>query len=151
MTTRKTMVLMCRTLVGKLTSQLFNTLSTFVIAFLLSSKHLLISCLQSPTPLIFESKEIKSATVSIFFLIYFPWSNGSGCYDLNFFFMLSFRPTFPPLISLLSRGCLVPLHFVPLVWYHLHIWGYWYFSQQSWFQFVTHPAQYFAWCTLHRG
>ena len=23
------------------------------------------------------------------------------------------------------------LCFLPLVWYHLHIWGYWYFSQQS--------------------
>ena len=26
-----------------------------------------------------------------------------------------------------SRGSLVPLHFLPLGWYHLHIWGYWYF------------------------
>ena len=31
----------------------------------------------------------------------------------------------------------------------LHIWGYWYFSQQSWFQLVLHPAQCFSWCTLH--
>ena len=26
---------------------------------------------------------------------------------------------------------------------------YWYFSQQSWFQLVLHPAWHFAWCTLH--
>ena len=26
----------------------------------------------------------------------------------------------------------------------LHIWGYWYFSRQSWFQLVR-----FSWCTLH--
>ena len=26
----------------------------------------------------------------------------------------------------------------------LHIWDYWYFSQQSWFQLVRHPAQHFA-------
>ena len=27
---------------------------------------------------------------------------------------------------------------------HLHIWGYWFFSWQSWFQLVLHPAQHFA-------
>ena len=32
-----------------------------------------------------------------------------------------------------SRGSLVPLHFLLLKWYHLHIWGCWYFSCQSWF------------------
>ena len=32
---------------------------------------------------------------------------------------------------------------------HLHIWGYWYFSQQSWFHLVLLPAQHFSWCTLH--
>ena len=26
---------------------------------------------------------------------------------------------------------------------------YWYFSQQSWFQLVLHPAWYFAWCIWH--
>ena len=29
--------------------------------------------------------------------------------------------------------------------------GYWYFSQQSWFQLVLLPAQRFSWCTLHRS
>ena len=43
----------------------------------------------------------------------------------------------------------VPLHFLPLEQYHLHIWDYWYFSWQSWFQIVTHPAQHFTRCTLH--
>ena len=32
------------------------------------------------------------------------------------------------------------------IWY---IWGYWYFSWQSWFQLVLLPAQCFSWCTLH--
>ena len=32
---------------------------------------------------------------------------------------------------------------------HLHIWGYRYFSQQSWYQLGLHPARHFAWCTLH--
>ena len=31
-------------------------------------------------------------------------------------------------------------HFLPLKWYHLHIWDCWYFSWQSWFQFVLHSA-----------
>ena len=35
-------------------------------------------------------------------------------------------------------------------WCHLHIWGYWYFSQQSWFQLVLLPAQRFSWCTMHK-
>ena len=34
---------------------------------------------------------------------------------------------------------------------HLHIWGYWYFPQQSWLQLELHPAQHFNWCTLHRS
>ena len=55
-----------------------------------------------------------------------------------------------PLSSSLS-GSLVPLWFLPLWWCHLHIWGYWYFSQQSWFQLELHPAQHFAWCSLHRS
>ena len=31
----------------------------------------------------------------------------------------------------------------------LHSWGYWYFSQQSWFQLVLLPVQHFSRCTLH--
>ena len=31
---------------------------------------------------------------------------------------------------------------------HLHVWRC-YFSRQSWFQLVIHPAWHFAWCTLH--
>ena len=52
-------------------------------------------------------------------------------------------------LSLSSRGFLVLLHFLPEGWCHLHIWGYWYFSQQPWFQLVLHPEQHFTWCTLH--
>ena len=43
MTTGKTIALTVQTLVGKVMSLLFNTLSRFVIAFLLGSNHLLIS------------------------------------------------------------------------------------------------------------
>ena len=54
-------------------------------------------------------------------------------------------------IAFLSRSkcLLIPLCFLPLWWGHLHIWGYWYFSQKSWFQLVLHPAWHSAWCTLH--
>ena len=45
--------------VSKVMSLIFNMLSRFVIAFLPRSKHLLISCLQSPSAVIFEHKEIK--------------------------------------------------------------------------------------------
>ena len=37
-------------------------------------------------------------------------------------------------LSTSSRCSLVLLHFLPMEWYHLHIWGCWYFSQESWFQ-----------------
>ena len=66
MTTGKTIALTIETFVGKMISLLFNTLSRFVITFLSRSKHLLISWLQSPSPVILEPKKIKSVTVSIF-------------------------------------------------------------------------------------
>ena len=51
---------------GKVTSLLFNMLSRFVLAFLPRSKHLLISWLLSPSPVILlKPKKIKSVTVSI--------------------------------------------------------------------------------------
>ena len=52
MTTGKTITWTVQTTVGKMLSLLFNTLSRFVIAFLLRSKHLLISWLQSPSTVI---------------------------------------------------------------------------------------------------
>ena len=53
------------TFVGKVMSLLFHMLSRFVIAFLPSSKHLLIPWLQSPSAVILETKKIKSVTISI--------------------------------------------------------------------------------------
>ena len=65
MTPGKTIPLTRWTFVGKVISLLFNMLSSFVIAFLPRSKHLLILWLQSPSAVILESKKIKSFTVSI--------------------------------------------------------------------------------------
>ena len=67
MTTGKTIALTRRTFVGKVMSLLFYMLSSFVIAFLPRSKHLLISWLQSPSAVILEPKKMKSVTVSTVF------------------------------------------------------------------------------------
>ena len=64
MITGKTIALTIQTFVGKVKSLLFNMLSRLVIAFLPRSKYLLISCLQSSSAVILESKKIKSVTVS---------------------------------------------------------------------------------------
>ena len=64
MTTGKIIALTRQIFVGKVMSQLFNMLSRFVIVFLPRSKHLLISWLQSPSAVILEPKNIKSASVS---------------------------------------------------------------------------------------
>ena len=64
MATRKTIALTRWTFVGKVMSLLFNMLSRLVITFLPRSKCLLISWLQSPSPVILEPPKIKSDTVS---------------------------------------------------------------------------------------
>ena len=64
MTTGKTIALTRQTFVVKVMSLLFNMLSRLVITFLLRSKRLLISWLQSPSAVILEPPKIKSDTVS---------------------------------------------------------------------------------------
>jgi len=59
MTTGKTIALTRLTFVSKVISLLFNTLSSFVIAFCPRSKRLIISWLQSPSTVILEPKKIK--------------------------------------------------------------------------------------------
>ena len=65
MTIGKTIALTRWTFGGKVMSLLLNMLSRSVIVFLLRSKHLLISGLQSPSAVILELPKIKSATISI--------------------------------------------------------------------------------------
>ena len=93
MTTGKTIALTRWTFVGKVMSLLCNMLSTLVIAFLLRSKHLLISWLQSPSAVILEPKKIKSVTVYIV--------SPSVCHEVMgldamilVFWMWSFKPAF---------------------------------------------------------
>ena len=58
MTTGKTIALTRRTFVDKVMSLFFSMLSRLVITFLLRSKHLLISWLQSPSAVILEPQKI---------------------------------------------------------------------------------------------
>ena len=147
MTVGKTMALTRQIFVGKLMSLLFNMLSRLVMAFLPRSKRLLILWLESPSAVILESPKIKSLTVSVVSPYICHEVMGPEAMILVFW-MLSFKPTFSlssftfikrlfSSASLSARRC------------HLHIWGYWYFFRQSWFQLVRHPIQHFSWCTLH--
>ena len=128
MTTGETIALTIWTFVGKVISLLFITLSSFVTAILKRSKSLLISWLQSPSAVILEPKKMKSDTVSTFSPSIcperwdqMPWSSFFECWLSSqlFHFHLSHS----------SGVSLVPLHFLSLEWYHLHIWGCWYLSQ----------------------
>ena len=70
MTPGKTIALTMWTFVSRVISLLFNMLSVFVIAFLPRSMRLLILWLHGLSKVILEPKEIKSATVSTFPLIF---------------------------------------------------------------------------------
>ena len=112
MTTGKTIALTRRTFVDKVMSLLFNMLSRLLITFLPRSKRLLISWLQSPSAVILEPRKIKSNTVytvspSICHEVMGPDAMAffSECWALS--------QLFHSLLSLSSRGFLVPLHFLP--------------------------------------
>ena len=86
------------------------------------SKRLFISWLQSPSTVILELKKIKSVPPPLFPLPFvkkwWDWIPWSELLLFCLFLLLSFKTTFHfPLSS--SRGSLVPLYFLPLVWYHL--------------------------------
>ena len=130
MTTGKTITLTRWAFVSKVMSLLFNMLSRLVITFLPRSKHLLISWPQLPSAVILKPKKIKSLTVSIV--------SPSICHEMMgpdamifVFWRLSFKLAFHSSLPLSSRGSLVPL-LSAIGWYNLHIWGYQYFSLQSW-------------------
>ena len=89
----KNIALTTQIFVSKVISLFFNMLSRLVIAFLPMSKHLLISWLQSPSPVILKPKKIKSVIASIV--------SPSICHKVMgpdamilVFWMLSFKPTF---------------------------------------------------------
>ena len=147
MTTGKTIALTRWTFVGKVMSLLFNMLCRLVITLVPRSKWLLISWLQSPSAVILESKKIKSVSVSIV--------SPTICYEvigldalLLVFWMLSFKPTFSlSSFTFIKRFFSSSLSAISVV--SSAYWGYWYFSQKTWFQLVLHPVQHFSWCILH--
>ena len=149
MTTGKNIALTRQTFVDKVMSLLFNMLPRLVITFLPRSKCLLISNSMVAVTICsaFEGPKNKVSHCFHCFPIYLPWSDGARCHYHSFlnvelwanFFTLLFHFHQEALSSaLLSaiRGC------------HLHIWGYWYFSWQSWFQLVIHLVWHFT-CSLH--
>ena len=80
------------------------------------------------------------------FPIYLLWSVGPDAMILVFW-MLSFPPAFSlssfPFIKRLFCSSLLSAVSVM----SLHIWGYWYFSQQSWFQLIISSSQ--AFCMMY--
>ena len=102
MTIGKTIALTRRIFVGKVMSLPFNMLSRLVITFLPRSKCLLISWLQSPSAVILEPKEMKSATVSTI--------SPSICHEMMgpdamilVFWTLNFKPTFSLYFTFIKR------------------------------------------------
>ena len=77
MTTGKKIALTRWTFVGKVMSLLLNMLSRLVITFLPSSKHLLISWMQSTSAVILEPPQNKVSHYFHCFPIYLPWSDGT--------------------------------------------------------------------------
>ena len=143
MTTVKTIALTAWTFVSKMMFLLFNTQSSFVIAFLPSSKYLLKNFMAAVTICSdFGTQENRICHCFHFFPLFamkwwdqMPWS---------FFECWVLSQLFHAPLSLLSWSSLVPLHFLPLEQCRLCIWGCWYFSRQSWFQLVIHPVSHFC-------
>ena len=105
LTAGKSIALTIQISVGKMISLLCNMLFRFVIAFLLRSKHLLISWLQSPSAVILEHPQNKIFHCFQFSPIYFPCSDRTTQHDLSFC-MLSFKPTFSlSSFTFIMHGC----------------------------------------------
>ena len=82
-TTGKIIALSRWIFVGKLMSLLFNILPGLVIAFLPSSRLLLISWLQLPSAVILEPPKNKVCHSFNCFPIYLLWNDGTGWHDLS--------------------------------------------------------------------
>ena len=71
------------------------------------------------------------------FPIYFPWSDGTKCHDLRF---LNVEPTFSLSSFTFIRRLFSSSSLSAISMVSSDIWGYWYFSWQSWFQLVLLPT-----------
>ena len=88
----KNQALTLGTVVRKVMSLLFNTLSSLVIAFFPRRKCLIISWLQLPSAVIWCPQN-KVCQCFHCVPIYLPWSDGTGCHDLSFLNVELFKPT----------------------------------------------------------
>ena len=104
-------------------------LSRSILAFLLRSKHLLISWLQSTNYSDFGNQENK-VYYCVCFPFYLPWSEYAVILIFFFFLCWALSQLFQSPLSPSTRDSFVPLCFLPYGWCHLHIWGYWYFSRE---------------------
>ena len=143
----KTIALTAWTSVDKVISLLFNMLSRLVIAFLPSSKSLLISWQQSPCAVTLEPKKIKPPTIFTFSLSVYHEMMGLDAMILVFW-MSNFKPAFSfssvTFIKRVFSSSLSAIRVMSSAFLMLLI-----FSWKSWFQLVLHPAQHFTWCILH--
>ena len=127
-------------------SLLLNMLSRLVITFLPRSKRLLISWLNPPSAVILEPPQNKACHFFHYFPVYLHEVMGP---DANIFWMLSFKPPFSLSSFNFIKRLFSSTSLSAIKGCHLRIWGYWYISQQSWFQLVLLPVWHFVWCILH--
>ena len=120
MTTGKTIALTIQIFVSKVMSLLFNMLSMFVIAFLPRGKPLLFVVAVTICN-DFRDQENKVCHCFYFPPICLPRRDGTGCHDLRFFECCLLSQLFHSPLLPSSGGSLVPLCFLLLDWYHLHI------------------------------
>ena len=137
MTTGKTIALTTWTFVSRVMSQLFSTLSRFVIAFLPRSNHLLISWLQSLSIVILETKKKKSVPTSTFSLSIYHAVMGPDVMILVcccfFFLIFSLKPalslsSFIFIKRLFSSSSLSAIGVVGVIYQcplYLVSWWYW--------------------------
>ena len=121
-----------RTFFGKVMSLLFSMLSRLVITFLPRSKRLLISWLQSPSAVILKPRKIKSDTVSAVYPSISHELMGPDAM-IFVFWMLSFKPTFSLSSFTFIKRLFSSFSLSAIRVVSYDMWGYWYFSQQSWF------------------
>ena len=118
MATGKT-ILLTRWTFSKVMSLLFIALSTFVIAFLLRSKHL--NFMAAVTICSdFGAQENKVCHCFHCFPIYLPFSDGTRCHDLCLFecWVLSQLFTLTFIKRLISSTLLSAIRMVSFVWFH---------------------------------
>ena len=115
-------------------SLLFSMLSRFDIAFL--PKRRVFNFMASVT-IHGDSGAQESKICHCFhsFPFYLPGNYGTRCHDRFFFFLnAEFKTSVFILPFHPHKEAPVPLHFLPLEWYRLHIWSCWYFSWRSGFK-----------------